>query len=141
MVTIVFADPKPQSADGLALSADTTRVVMSRYFDVMHPILERHGGTVEKFIGDALMAVFGLPVRHEDDPVRAVRAAGCKAHSRPQRDFDSGLRCASPTRSASTPARLSPAISEGQRLVTGGAVNVAARLEQTVTAGEVSSAN
>ena len=52
-----------------------SRVVMDRYFDEMSAILERHGGTVEKFIGDAVMAVFGIPVVHEDDALRAVRAA------------------------------------------------------------------
>ena len=49
---------------------------MSRYFERVREVLERHGGTVEKFIGDAAMAVFGVPVVHEDDALRAVRAAG-----------------------------------------------------------------
>jgi class 3 adenylate cyclase len=49
---------------------------MGRYFDAMAEVIERHGGTVEKFIGDAVMAVFGIPRLHEDDPLRAVRAAG-----------------------------------------------------------------
>ena len=48
---------------------------MSRYFDSMRVVIERHGGTVEKFIGDAVMAVFGVPQVHEDDAIRAVRAA------------------------------------------------------------------
>ena len=48
---------------------------MRGYYDEMRTILERHGGTVEKFIGDAVMAVFGVPVAHEDDALRAVRAA------------------------------------------------------------------
>ena len=48
---------------------------MTRYFDAMSAELERHGGTVEKYIGDAIMAVFGLPTLHEDDALRAVRAA------------------------------------------------------------------
>jgi class 3 adenylate cyclase len=49
--------------------------VQSRYFDAMRVAIERHGGTVEKYIGDAVMAVFGIPEIHEDDPLRAVRAA------------------------------------------------------------------
>jgi len=49
--------------------------VMSRYFDVARRVIERHGGTLEKFIGDAVMAVFGVPALHEDDALRAVRAA------------------------------------------------------------------
>ena len=48
---------------------------MSRFFQEMQAVLERHGGTVEKYIGDAVMAVFGIPAVHEDDPLRAVRAA------------------------------------------------------------------
>ena len=48
---------------------------MDRYFSMMQAVIERHGGTVEKFIGDAVMAVFGIPVIHEDDALRAVRAA------------------------------------------------------------------
>src|SRR5206468_2309318 len=74
-VTIVLSMPKVHSLDGAEASPDTMRDVMSRYFDGMRGALERHGGTVEKFIGDAVMAVFGLPVRHEDDAVRAIRAA------------------------------------------------------------------
>jgi class 3 adenylate cyclase len=140
MVTIVFADPKPHTADGSPLSADATRVVMSRYFDVMRPILERHGGTVEKFIGDALMAVFGLPVRHEDDPVRAVRAAAEMqgALLALNDDFQQrfSVRLDNPI-GVNTGTVVAGDVSEGQRLVTGDAVNVAARLEQTAAAGEV----
>jgi hypothetical protein len=57
------------------LDAEALRQVMERYFEEMRSILERHGGTVEKFIGDAVMAAFGIPVAHEDDALRAVRAA------------------------------------------------------------------
>ena len=74
-VSIVFADPKPTTVSGTAPSPEALRDIMSRYFTEMRNVLERHGGTVEKFIGDAVMAVFGLPVRHEDDALRATRAA------------------------------------------------------------------
>src|SRR6185369_14695384 len=74
-VTLVFADPKPTSLTSEPPSAEALRDVMTRYFDAMRVALERHGGTVEKFIGDAVMAVYGLPVRHEDDALRAIRAA------------------------------------------------------------------
>ena len=113
---------------------------MSRYFAVMRPILERHGATVEKFIGDALMAVFGLPVRHEDDAVRAVRAAAdMQAALGPLNDeLESrfGVRLASPI-GVNTGTVVASDAAENQRLVTGDAVNVAARLEQTAKAGEV----
>ena len=74
-VTVVFCDVTGSTALGERLDPETLRGVMTRYFDRMKAVLESHGGTVEKFIGDAVMAVFGIPVLHEDDAVRAVRAA------------------------------------------------------------------
>ncbi|TMB55836.1 MAG: hypothetical protein E6J47_06225 [Chloroflexi bacterium] len=83
-VTIVFADPKPGTSDGKPASPEALGDVMSRYFDAMQAVLARHGATVEKFIGDAVMAVFGLPVRHEDDALRAVRAAADMQRALPE---------------------------------------------------------
>ena len=60
---------------GEALDPESLRRVMERFFDAMRAAIERHGGTVEKFIGDAVMSVFGVPQVHEDDALRAVRAA------------------------------------------------------------------
>src|SRR5439155_18788167 len=74
-VTIVFSDLKGSTKLGEALDPESLREVMTRYFDSMRGELERHGGTIEKFIGDAVMAVFGLPQLHEDDALRAVKAA------------------------------------------------------------------
>ena len=74
-VTVVFSDLKGSTAMGEKLDSEAVREVMSRYFDEMRAALERYGGTVEKYIGDAIMAVFGLPLLHEDDALRAVRAA------------------------------------------------------------------
>src|SRR5690349_24454974 len=74
-VTILFSDVAGSTAMGEKLDPESLREVMGRYFAVMSAAIERHGGTVEKFIGDAVMAVFGLPVAHEDDAVRAIRAA------------------------------------------------------------------
>src|SRR5207249_7561650 len=74
-VTIVFSDLKGSTSLGESIDAESLREVLGRYFDEMRSILERHGGTIEKFIGDAIMAVFGLPKIHEDDALRAVRAA------------------------------------------------------------------
>ena len=75
-MTVVFTDVAGSTALGERLDPESLRRVMWRYFDAMQPILERHGGTVEKFIGDAIVAVFGVPAVHEDDALRAVRAAG-----------------------------------------------------------------
>jgi class 3 adenylate cyclase len=74
-VTVLFADVTGSTALGERLDPEAMRRVMSRYFEETKATLERHGGTVEKFIGDAVMAVFGVPVVHEDDALRAVRAA------------------------------------------------------------------
>ena len=71
---------------GDRLDAESVRDIMFMYFHEMRSVIERHGGTVEKFIGDAVMAVFGVPAAHEDDPMRAVRAAWemQRAHVGPQ---------------------------------------------------------
>ena len=73
--TILFCDVSGSTALGERLETEAVREVMLRYFDEMRAALERHSGVVEKFIGDAVMAVFGVPAVHEDDAVRAVRAA------------------------------------------------------------------
>jgi class 3 adenylate cyclase len=74
-VTVLFSDVTGSTALGELLDPEALRSVMSRYFDLARTVVERHGGTVEKFIGDAVMAVFGVPTAHEDDALRAVRAA------------------------------------------------------------------
>src|SRR5687767_12164204 len=75
-VTVVFTDVIDSTPLGERLEPETYRRVISRYFIEVGRVLEHHGGTVEKFIGDAVMAAFGIPVVHEDDALRAVRAAG-----------------------------------------------------------------
>src|SRR5829696_1284450 len=74
IVTVVFTDVAGSTALGERLDPESLRQVMGRYFETVRAALERHGGTVEKFIGDAVMAVFGVPAIHEDDALRAVRA-------------------------------------------------------------------
>ena len=74
-VTVLFCDLVDSTQLGERLDPETLRLVLDRYFDEMRAAVERHGGTVEKFIGDAVLAVFGIPRVHEDDALRAVRAA------------------------------------------------------------------
>jgi class 3 adenylate cyclase len=75
VVTVVFADVVGSTALGERVDPETLRWAMQRWFGLMAATIERHGGTVENYIGDAVMAVFGVPTSHEDDALRAVRAA------------------------------------------------------------------
>src|SRR5919204_5523334 len=75
MVTVMFADVSGFTALGERLDPESLQQVMSRYFAAMRQVVARHGGVVEKLIGDAIMALFGVPVLHEDDAVRAARCA------------------------------------------------------------------
>src|SRR3954451_1480313 len=137
-VTVLFCDVTGSTSIGEQLDPESLRHVMARYFDTMRAALERHGGTVEKFIGDAVMAGFGVPVIHEDDALRAVRAAAemraglgtlNKALER-----DHGL--ALTVRIGVNTGEVVAGDTE-QSLVTGDAVNVAARLEQAAEPGSV----
>jgi class 3 adenylate cyclase/tetratricopeptide (TPR) repeat protein len=140
VVTIVFADVTGSTALGGRLDPEALRRVMGRYFDRMAAVIEGHGGTVEKFIGDAVMAVFGVPRLHEDDAIRAVRAAdGMRAaldelNADLERDHGVGLAARI---GVNTGEVVAGDPSAGQRLVTGDAVNVAARLEQAAGPGDV----
>jgi len=132
-VTIVFADPKPTTANGAPPEPEVLRDVMSSYFAAMNLALQRHGATVEKFIGDAVMAVFGLPIRHEDDALRAVRAAMDMQQVLPELNaaFEAEWGITLQNRiGVNTGEVVAGDASLGQRLVTGDTVNVAARLEQ-----------
>ena len=139
-VSLVFAMPKVHTRTGEPPGTEALRDVMSGYFDAMRAALERHGGTVEKFIGDAVMAVFGLPVRHEDDALRAVRAAADMQAALPalnarflaERDIEIENHTG-----VNTGEVIAGDASTGQRLVTGDAVNTAARLEQAAGPGEI----
>src|SRR5947208_1803665 len=75
LVTILFCALRGSTSLGEQLASESLRETMSRYFDAMSAAITRHGGTIEKYFGDAVMAVFGLPRVHEDDALRAVRAA------------------------------------------------------------------
>jgi class 3 adenylate cyclase/tetratricopeptide (TPR) repeat protein len=140
VVTIVFTDVAGSTALGERLDPESLRRVMWRYFDTMQGTLERYGGTVEKFIGDAIVAVFGVPDVHEDDALRAVRAAFemGEALERVNEDLaqEYGVRIATRT-GVNTGEVIVGHTAADQRLATGDAVNVAARLEQAAGAGEV----
>jgi class 3 adenylate cyclase/tetratricopeptide (TPR) repeat protein len=126
-VTVLFCDIAGYTAAGERLDPEALRKLQSRYFDDARAALERHGATVEKFIGDAVMAVFGIPQVHEDDALRAARAAV-------------ELRDAVAT--LGLEARIGINTGEvvagsGDALVTGDAVNTAARLEQAAEPGVI----
>ena len=139
-VTVLFCDLAGSTSLGERLDPESLRRAMERYFDRMQAILESHGGTVEKFIGDAIMAVFGVPQLHEDDAVRAVRAAiemrGALTSLNEELDAELGVTIAVRT-GINTGEVVAGDRTAGQRLVTGDAVNTAARLEQTASAGEI----
>src|SRR5262245_230191 len=140
IVTIVFSDLKGSTAMGEKLDSESLREVMTQYFDSMRAELEKHGGVIEKFIGDAIMAVFGLPKLHEDDALRAVRAAADMNRAQEllndQLERQWGVRLTVRT-GVNTGEIVAGDASTQQRLVTGDAVNVAARLEQAAGAQEI----
>ena len=126
-VTVLFCDVTGSTSLGEQLDPEALRSLLARYFERMKAIVEGHGGSVEKFIGDAVMAVFGVPVVHEDDALRAVRAGA------EMRDAFGDLGIS---------GRIGIMTGEvvtgtAERLATGDAVNVAARLEQAARPGEV----
>ena len=135
-VTVLFCDVSGSTAMGERLDPESTRRVMSRYFEAMREAIERHGGTVEKFIGDAVMAVFGIPVVHEDDALRAVRAAAdmrsalVELNEELERDWGVRIESRIGVNTGEVVA------GEGEALAVGDAVNVAARLEQGAAPGE-----
>ncbi len=140
VVTVLFCDVTGSTALGERLDPESLRRVMTRYFERMQQILESHGGTVEKFIGDAVMAVFGIPVLHEDDAVRAVRAAHDMrtALAELNTDLEAEWGVSIATRiGVNTGEVVAGDPSAGQNLVTGDTVNTAARLEQAAGPGEV----
>jgi class 3 adenylate cyclase/tetratricopeptide (TPR) repeat protein len=139
-VSIVFCDLKGSTNLGEALDSESLREVLNTYFNEMKAVLESHGGTVEKYIGDAIMAVFGLPKVHEDDALRAVRAAWDMKHAlggvNDRIEAHWGVRLENRT-GVNTGEVVAGDVSAGQRLVTGDAVNTAARLEQAAPTMEI----
>jgi class 3 adenylate cyclase/tetratricopeptide (TPR) repeat protein len=139
-VTVLFCDLVDSTGLGERLDPESLRLILGRYFDEMRVAIERHGGVVEKFIGDAVLAVFGIPRVHEDDALRAIRAAG------EMRASLAALNQDLPPGSGEQ-LRIRVGIDTGEvvagephaddRIVTGDTVNVAARLEQTADPDEI----
>ena len=140
VVTVLFTDVTGSTSLGEKTDPESLRHVMSRYFEESKAVLGHHGGTVEKFIGDAVMAVFGIPQLHEDDALRAVRAAtelrtaleALNEELYRTHGFGIAVRIG-----VNTGEVVAGDPDAGQALVTGDAVNVAARLEQAAKPGEI----
>ena len=137
-VSVLFCDLADSTALGEHLDPEPLRELLGSWYDEMRIAVERHGGTVEKFVGDAVMAVFGLPRAHEDDALRAVRAA-IEMQGAVER------LNASATGRKSSELRIRIGINTGEvvtgdgvaTLATGDAVNTAKRLEEAAAAGEI----
>jgi class 3 adenylate cyclase len=127
VVTVLFCDVVGSTALGESTDPEALQALLARYFERMSGIVESHGGSVEKFIGDAVMAVFGVPVTHEDDALRACRAAVEMRDALPELRVEGRIGVNTGEVLAGTE----------ERLATGDAVNVAARLEQAAEPGEV----
>ena len=139
-MTVLFSDITGSTELSQRLDPELFREILGRYFDSVRTVIERHGGTVEKFIGDAVMAVFGIPRIHEDDALRAVRAAGEIADGLSALNDElagvHGVRIQTRT-GVHTGEVMVGDPSTGETLVTGVAANVAARLEQVAQPGDV----
>jgi class 3 adenylate cyclase/tetratricopeptide (TPR) repeat protein len=139
-VTVVFTDVVESTPLGERLDPEALRRVMSEYFYRMRGIVEGHGGTVEKFIGDAVMAVFGIPTLHEDDALRAARAAvemrDELSRLNVELESERGVTIAMRT-GVNTGEVVAGDPSRGQTLAIGDPINTAARLEQAASPGEI----
>jgi len=139
-VTIVFSDLVGSTSLGEQLDAEALREVLDRYFTTVRGCIDRLDGTVEKYIGDAIMAVFGLGVVREDDALRAVMAAwdvrSAMEDLNDEIEDRWGVRLRNRT-GVFTGEVITGDPALGQRLVTGDAVNTAARLEQAAPPGEI----
>jgi class 3 adenylate cyclase len=139
VVTVVFADVTGSTGLGERLDPESLRAILGQWFEAMRDVLERHGGTVEKFIGDAVVAVFGVPTLHEDDALRAVRAAvemrGRLAALNETLHAERGLELQMRVGVNTGEVVVGDARAGGSR-ATGDAVNVAARLQQAAEPGQ-----
>src|SRR6266545_918911 len=136
LVTVIFADIVGSTRLGTTNDPEVMRATLGRAFGALREILEDHGGTVEKFIGDAVMAVFGVPHAHDDDAERAVRAAFAlrirlselNARGGPQLALRIGI---------DSGEAVAGTGQGGQHLVTGSVINAAARLQTSAAPGQI----
>jgi class 3 adenylate cyclase len=139
LVTILFADVTGSTSLGERLDPERLQELLAVYFDAMREEIEGEGGTIEKFIGDAIMAAFGVPAAHEDDPARALRAALRmrrrleEVNRSLERRFGHALQIRTGVNTGEVLAAVDARPDEP--MVTGDAVNVAARLEQMAEPG------
>src|SRR5437588_5725302 len=134
LVTVLFADVVGSTSLGAENEPEVVRDVMAGYFARMKATADTYGGTVEKFIGDAVMVVFGVPKVHDDDAERAVRCALAMQEAMGSLNQELGMDLR--VRVGVNSGRAVTGGAEGL-LVTGDVVNVAARLQQHGQAGEV----
>ena len=141
LVTLLFADITGSTGLAESLDAEVVRDLMGEYFAIAREEIEARGGTVEKFIGDAVMAVFGVPIAHEDDPARALRSALAirdalgTLNERRQAAGGPLLQVRIGVNTGDVVATTSPRPGEG--MVTGDAVNVASRIQSLADPGEI----
>jgi class 3 adenylate cyclase/tetratricopeptide (TPR) repeat protein len=135
LVTVLFADVTGSTALGEELDPEDVRALMGRYYDHARQIISDHSGTLEKFIGDAVMAVFGLPHAHGDDAERAVAAAFALRKAVADDSVLTQMALRIGVNTGEVVAVSDP--SSGDFLVTGDAVNVAARLQQCASPSEI----
>src|SRR5207244_4478074 len=136
LVTIVFADVVGSTALGESLDPEDLRRLLARFYEIARTVVEGHAGTLEKFIGDAAMAIFGLPLAHDDDARRAVDAA-LELAQQVREDRMLGERL--PIRIGINTGEVvaSRERDRGDFIVTGDAVNIAARLQQAAEPWEI----
>jgi class 3 adenylate cyclase/tetratricopeptide (TPR) repeat protein len=140
VVTVLFSDLADSTPLGDRLDPESLRHVMSRYFAEMDAVLRRHGGTVEKYIGDAIMAVFGVPRLHEDDALRAVLAATemrqalAGLNEELERDWGVTIEARTGVETGEVVAHRGGG---DQAFIVGGTVTTAARLQQSAQPGQI----